>query len=55
MSLRIVNEGATWPIVYRLDSDAVLILDVFSKKTTETPKSVIDTCKARVRRYDETV
>jgi phage-related protein len=52
--LRIVDESATWRIIYRLDSDAVLILDVFSKKTTKTPKSVIDTCKARMRRYDET-
>ncbi len=51
--LRIVDENATWRIIYRLDSDAVLILDVFSKKTTRTPKSVIDTCKARMRRYDE--
>jgi phage-related protein len=52
--LRIVDESATWRIIYRLDSDVVLILDVFSKKTSKTPKSVIDTCKARMRRYDET-
>jgi phage-related protein len=31
--LRIVDEGATWRIVYRLDADAVVIVDVFSKKT----------------------
>lgn len=52
--LRIVDENTTWRIVYRLDSDAVLILKVFSKKTTKTPKSVIDICKDRMRRYDET-
>ncbi|MGE0626159.1 MAG: type II toxin-antitoxin system RelE/ParE family toxin [Pseudomonadales bacterium] len=51
--LRIVDENATWRIIYRLDSDAVLILEVFSKKTARTPKSVVETCRSRMRRYDE--
>lgn len=50
--LRIVDETVTWRIVYRLDEDAVVILDVFAKKTGQTPKHVIDTCKARLKRYD---
>lgn len=49
--LRIVDETATWRIVYRLESDAVVILDIFSKKTTKTPKAVIDVCKDRLKRY----
>lgn len=49
--LRIVDETATWRIVYRLESDAVVILDIFSKKTTKTPKAVIDVCKERLKRY----
>ena len=36
-----------------LDSDAVLILEVFSKKTGRTPKSVIEACIGRLKRYDE--
>ena len=40
--LRIADEGKTWRIVYRTDSDAVLIVEVFVKKTTKTPKSVIE-------------
>jgi phage-related protein len=51
--LRIVDEDATWRIVYRLDSDAVIIGEVFSKKTRATPKKVIDTCKARFKQYDQ--
>ncbi len=51
--LRIVDESATWRIVYRLDEDAVLILEVFSKKTAKTPKAVIETCKQRARRYED--
>ena len=51
--LRIPDEDVTWRIVYRLDSDAVVIGEVFAKKTGKTPKLVIDTCKRRFRRYDE--
>lgn len=50
--LRIVDADSTWRIVYRLDADAVLILEVFSKKTRETPHSIISICKRRIRSYD---
>ena len=51
--LRIVDETATWRIMYRVDEDAVLIAEVFSKKTQATPKSVIDICKRRFSQYDK--
>ena len=51
--LRIPDKDVTWRIVYRLDFDAVIISEVFAKKTGKTPKKVIDTCKRRFRRYDE--
>ena len=41
--LRIVDERVDWRIVYRVDSDAIVIVEVFEKKTSKTPKSVIDT------------
>lgn len=50
--LRINDEGGTWRIVYRIDPDAVVILEVFSKKTAQTPKPVIDNCKRRLKDYD---
>ena len=50
--LRIVDEHATWRIVYRVDADAVVIADVFSKKTRGTPKPVLDACRRRLRDYD---
>jgi phage-related protein len=50
--LRINDENATWRVLYRVDSDAVLVLEVFSKKTAKTPKSVVDTCKQRMKQYD---
>lgn len=51
--LRIVDEEATWRIIYRLDPDAVIIGEVFSKKTQSTPRKVIDICKARFKHYDK--
>ena len=50
--LRINDEKCTWRIVYRIDTDAIVILEVFDKKTNTTPRHVIDTCKERIRRYD---
>ena len=32
-------------------ADAIVILDVFAKTTQKTPKTVIEVCKARLRRY----
>ena len=50
--LRIPDEDGTWRIVYRLDPDAVVILEVFSKKSQQTPKHVIESCKERLKMYD---
>ncbi len=52
--LRIADENVTWRIVYRIDKDAIVIGEVFSKKTQATPKPVIDACKRRFRQYDAT-
>ena len=46
-------DNATWRIMYRLDTDAIVILEVFRKTTAKTPVSVIDTCKRRLRMYDD--
>lgn len=51
--LRINDRNATWRIVYRVDPDAIVILEVFKKTTAKTPLSVIDTCKRRLRIYDD--
>ena len=51
--LRVPDETANWRIMLRVDSDAIVILDVFAKKTRATPKKVIDTCKRRLKAYDQ--
>jgi phage-related protein len=50
--LRIDDARVAWRIIYRIDSDAIVILEVFSKKSREPPRSVIDACKRRIKEYD---
>jgi phage-related protein len=50
--LRINDENRIWRIVYRVDSDAIVIAEVFEKKTNKTPKQVIGICQQRLKRYD---
>ena len=50
--LRIPDEDKTWRIVYRVDDDAIVIWEIFAKKDRTTPRSVIDTCKKRIKDYD---
>ena len=53
--LRIVDEDSTWRVVYRIDDDAIVIAEVFKKKTQATPKDVIEACQLRLRQYDDIV
>jgi phage-related protein len=50
--LRIDDENKKWRIVYRIDVDAIVILEIFEKKTQKTPKNIIDNCKRRIRQYE---
>lgn len=47
------ESGKTWRIVYKIYTDAIVILEIFAKKTNQTPKNVIDVCKLRIKQYDE--
>ena len=49
--LRIVDRDQTWRIVYHIARDAVVILDVFSKKTPVTPPAVISDCRKRLEAF----
>jgi len=51
--LRVHDENLTWRIVYRLDEDAMVIGEVFEKKSNKTPRWVIEACKRRFKEYDD--
>ena len=50
--LRVQDLDVTWRIIYRIDKDAIVIADIFDKKTNQTPKHIIDVCKKRLQHYD---
>lgn len=53
--LRIPDATVTRRILYRLDSDAVVIAAVFARKTQATPATILATAKARLRNYDQII
>ena len=50
--LRVNDGSATWRIIYRIDPDAIVILELFSKNSRATPKAVINACKKRLKDYE---
>jgi phage-related protein len=36
--LRINDRDQTWRIIYRIEEDAILIIEVFQKKSSQTPR-----------------
>jgi phage-related protein len=38
--------------MYGADPDAIVIREIFNKKTSLTPKRVIGNCQRRLQRYD---
>jgi phage-related protein len=50
--LRIRDQNIDWRIVYRIDRDAIVVAEVFRKMTRETPRTVIEACRKRLRDYD---
>jgi phage-related protein len=51
--LRVVDQQVTWRIIYRVDPDAIVIAEVFAKKTNQTPSTVIGACQKRLKEYDD--
>jgi phage-related protein len=51
--LRVVDATVTWRILYRIDVDAIVIAEVFGKKSRTTPQTVIENCRKRLKDYDD--
>jgi phage-related protein len=51
-ALRVRDAEHNWRIMYRLDADAVLVLEIYAKKTQRIPDEVIDVCRRRLKQYD---
>lgn len=51
--LRIRDTDKNWRIIYRIDNDAILIVEVFNKTTRTTPTNIINICKKRLNQYNK--
>ena len=54
-ALRIRDGDHNWRIMYRVDTDAVLVVEVYAKKKRKIPQEVIERCRRRLKDYDEIV
>ena len=53
-ALRVRDAEHNWRIMFRIDTDAVLILEVYAKKMQKITDDVIQRCQQRLKRYDAT-
>lgn len=53
--LRVNDANKSWRVIYRIDDDAILVVEVFEKKSRTTPHYIVDNCRRRLRIYDEAV
>ena len=53
--LRLRDGAIDWRVLYRVDSDTILVIEIFQKKTQRTPKNVIKICQARLAAFDRLV
>jgi len=51
--LRVNDVNKTWRVIYRIDDDAILVVEVFEKKTRATPRQIMANCRRRLRLYEE--
>lgn len=49
--LKLQDQDKTWRIMYCIEPDAIVILEIFSKTSNQTPHAVMDVCKARLKSY----
>ena len=51
--LRVNDLNKTWRVIYRIDDDAIVVVEVFEKKTRATPPRLLADCQRRLRLYDQ--
>jgi phage-related protein len=49
--LRVPDRSVTWRILYHVAADAIVVLEVFQKKTRATPQRVVEDARRRLKAY----
>lgn len=50
--LRLSDESGEWRVVYRIDPEEIIVVEVFKKTTQATPNRIIELCQARLTALD---
>jgi phage-related protein len=53
--LRILDGSTNWRIMYHTAPDAIVILDIFPKKTAATPRRLLAECRTRLAAFQQVV
>jgi len=53
--LRINDKNRIWRINYRIDEDAIILVEIFAKNTRQTPVKVIEAAQQPLRTCDQVV
>jgi phage-related protein len=51
--LRIIDGSASWRIVYHIAADAIVILEVFARKTARMPRRILTDCRQRLSAFEK--
>lgn len=51
--LRVPDAGKAWRVIYSVHSQAIFVIDVFQKTTRQTPNWVLQNCRERLRRIEQ--
>ncbi len=49
--VRFTDENSIWRVIYHIGPTAIVVLDIFQKKTNRTPEGVIEDCRRRPRKF----
>jgi phage-related protein len=53
--LPILDGSTNWRIMYHIAPDAIVILDIFPKKTAATPRRLLAECRTRLAAFQQAV
>jgi phage-related protein len=51
LGLRIHDTGNAWRVICFIDDSEIVVLDIFRKKTRNTPEHIINICQKRLNEY----
>lgn len=52
--LRVKDREGAWRLIYQIREKEILVLNIFKKKTQQTPQDMVEVCKKRIRHYEGT-